>query len=77
MRVNIGFPVVRTDARAYGHVITKFSRMGRLPHYLSYGAPSKRALRARVELRYNSVGISQVREVELNVRIDGVDCTPL
>ena len=25
MRVNIGFPVVRTDGRAYGHVITKFS----------------------------------------------------
>ena len=26
--------------------------MGRLPHFLSYGAPSTRALRARVELRY-------------------------
>ena len=46
MRVNIGFPVVRTDGRAYGHVITKFSRMGRLPHFLSYGARSTRALRA-------------------------------
>ena len=23
----------------YGHVITKFSRMGRLPHFLTYGAP--------------------------------------
>ena len=22
----------------YGHVITKFSQMGRLPHFLSYGA---------------------------------------
>ena len=33
----IGMPVVRTDGRAYGHVITKFSRMGRLPHFLSYG----------------------------------------
>ena len=39
MRENIGFPVVRTDGRAYGHVITKFSWMGRLPHFLSYGAP--------------------------------------
>ena len=38
--------MVRTDGRAYGHVITKFSRMGRLPHFLSYGAPSTRALRA-------------------------------
>ena len=36
----------------HGHVITKFSRMGRLPHFLSYGAPSTRALSARVELRY-------------------------
>ena len=48
--VYVGIPVVRTDCRAvgrsvYGHVITKFSRMGRLPHFLSYGeAP-------RVELR--------------------------
>ena len=50
-------PVVRTDGRSlarsvYGHVITKFSGMGRLPHFLSYGAPPTRALRARVELRY-------------------------
>ena len=44
-------PVVRMDGRAggwsvgrsvYGHVITKFSRMGRLPHILSYGAPPTR-----------------------------------
>ena len=43
----IGMPVVRTDgvslARSvYGHVITKFSRMGRLPQFLSYGAPPTR-----------------------------------
>ena len=31
------------DGRAYGHVITKFSWMGRLPHFISYGAPSTRA----------------------------------
>ena len=36
---NIGMSVVRTDARGYGHVITKFSRMGRLPHFLTRGAP--------------------------------------
>ena len=47
--------MVRTDGRAYAHVITKFSRMGRLPHYLSYGAPSTHALRARVELRYKYI----------------------
>ena len=40
----IVMPVVRTDGRSvswsvYGHVITKFSWMGRLPRFLSYGAP--------------------------------------
>ena len=40
-------PVVRTNGRSracsvYSHVITKFSRMGRLPHFLSYGAPPTR-----------------------------------
>ena len=47
----IGMPVVRTDGRAYGHVITKFSQMGRLPHFLTHGAPL-RAHRA-LELRYH------------------------
>ena len=47
----IGIPVVWTDGRSiarsmYGHVITKFYRMGRLPQFLSYGAP-------RLELRYH------------------------
>ena len=31
VRVNIGMPVVRTDGRSVGHVITKFSGMGKLP----------------------------------------------
>ena len=44
-------PMVRADGRAYGHVITKFSRMGRLPHFLTHGAPL-RAPRVR-ELRYD------------------------
>ena len=40
----IGMSVVRTDGRAvgrsvYGHMITKFSRMGSLPHFLTHGAP--------------------------------------
>ena len=47
MRLIVGVPVVRTDGRAYGHVITKFSRIGGLPHFLSYGAPSTRASPAR------------------------------
>ena len=30
----------RSGGRAvYGHVITKFSRMGSLPHFLTHGAP--------------------------------------
>ena len=27
----------------YGHVITKFSRMGSLPHFLTHGAPRERS----------------------------------
>ena len=51
-----GRTVARSIARSvYGHVITKFSGMGRLPHFLSYGAPPTRALRARVVLRYESL----------------------
>ena len=49
--VNIGMPVMRTDGRSvYGHVISTFSRMDSLPHFITHGAPL-RALRARV-LRY-------------------------
>ena len=49
----IGMPVVRTDGRSlarsvYGHVITKFSRMGRLPHFFSYGVPPTRGASRRV-----------------------------
>ena len=41
----------RTVGRSvYGHVITKFSRMGSVPHFLIHGA-ALRLLRAR-ELRY-------------------------
>ena len=34
----IGMPVVRTDGRAYGHVIANISRMGRLLNFLTQGA---------------------------------------
>ena len=54
----IGMPAVPTDGWAggrsvCGHVITKFSRMGSWPHFLTHGAPL-RALRAR-ELRYDDI----------------------
>ena len=42
----IGMSVVRTDRRAYGHVITRISRLDRLPNFLRYGAPLARALHA-------------------------------
>ena len=43
----------RTVGRSvYGHVVTKFSRMGSLPHFFTLGAPL-RELRAG-ELRYHS-----------------------
>ena len=53
MRVNIGFPVVRTDGRSavggrrsvYGHVITKFSGMGTFTKL--WGSAHARASRAR------------------------------
>ena len=39
----VHMPVVRTDGRTYGYVITKISRMGRLPDFLRYGATLARA----------------------------------
>ena len=48
----IGIPVVQTDVRkrsVYGHVIAKFSRMGRLPHFLKYGAPPTRGASLRTQ----------------------------
>ena len=41
--------LLRTDGRKYGHVITKISRMNRLPHFLRYMGLYKGA---RLELRY-------------------------
>ena len=40
----------------YSHVITKFSRMGRLPRFLSYGAPPKRGASRRAWSSANSEG---------------------
>ena len=61
VRLNIGFPVVRTDGRAvYGHVITKFSGMGRF----TYPWCSAGALRAP-ELRYYKAGDELLDECDL------------
>ena len=38
----------RTDGRAYGHVITKISRMDRLPNFRRHGAPLTRAKPATI-----------------------------
>ena len=65
----------RTVGRGHGHEITKFSRMGRLPHFL-----------ARVELRYyfhevRYMKSSTFRELSLRSpflkRIDGINFNPL
>ena len=46
-RKYVGMSVVRKGGPAYGHVIAKFSRMGRLPHFFIYGAlQSARAWRS-------------------------------
>ena len=42
----IGMSVARTDRRAYGQVITRISRLDRLPNFLRYGVPLARALHA-------------------------------
>ena len=44
--LNIGMSEVRTDRRAFGHVITRISRLDRLPNFLRYGVPLARALLA-------------------------------
>ena len=49
------FPCGADRRSAYGHVIIKFSRMGKLPHFLSYGAPSTRALRYHTSLLSSDV----------------------
>ena len=52
----IGMPVVWTDGRSvYGHVTTKFCRMGRLQYFLSYGAPPTRGASHELELLYYHV----------------------
>ena len=60
----IGMPVVRTDGRAYCHVITKFSRMGRF--FVPMGLRS--SLRARAPLKsrnYRKSGILGNRVIYL------------
>ena len=44
----------------YGHVITKFSRMGSLPHFLTHGAPL-RASRARAPLLYGETNSTKAK----------------
>ena len=72
MKVNIGFPVVRTDGQraggrtVYGHVITKFSWMGR---FLSYGAPPTRAFGAPLLLLLGVIGAVTPQDVILTQNV--------
>ena len=53
----IGMPGVRTDGLSvYGHVITKFSRMGRLLHFLTHGAPLARFAGESSAIRFGKTG---------------------
>ena len=49
----------QADVRAYGHVITKFSGMGRLPHFLSYGALSRGWSSAVITINNNIIIIAE------------------
>ena len=39
---HLELPVVRTDDRAYGYVVTQITRMNELPNFLRYGASRAR-----------------------------------
>ena len=57
----IGMPVVRTNGWTYGHVITKISRMGGLPHFPRYGATLERGWPSRgAPLRMSLLNLSVV-----------------
>ena len=47
----------------YGHVITKFSRMGSLPHSFTHGAPLRDS-RARAPLTYGKTLVSFEQPLE-------------
>ena len=51
----------------YGHLITKFSRMGRLLHFLTHGAPLARfaSLRVRELSSFISASLKSIVAVEL------------
>ena len=64
----------RSLARSvYDHVITKFSRMGRLPHCLSYGAPptrgaSRRAWSSAIKQQVRDIGSKFLNNVEISAQ---------
>ena len=53
----------------YGHVITKFSRMGSLPHFFTHGAPL-RALRARELAISDLISVRSKSSYNLRSNID-------
>ena len=56
--VNIGMPVVQAVGRSvYGHVITKLSRMGSLPDFLTHGAPQVRLAHQSSAMTFSFIGI--------------------
>ena len=65
MRVNIGMPVVRMDGRSVGHMITKFSGMGR---FISHGAPLARFARGAPLLSFRQKVLSSTTAVSHGAR---------
>ena len=61
------------DRSVYGHVITKFSRMGRLLHFLTHGAPLARFVResSAIKLQQKHIYASGYkRRFEVTMKMD-------
>ena len=61
------------DRSVYGHLITKFSRMGRLLHFLTHGAPLARFAReiSAIKLQQKHIYASGYkRRFEITMKMD-------
>ena len=56
----------------YGHVITKFSRMGRLLYFPTHGAPLARVMRES-----SAIILYQAQEQLIRMRLFFIQCSPM
>ena len=72
--------VVKTDGRAYGHVITKISRMDGLQNFLRYGAPLASAKFARgaslLDYLHEPLKKKTKRQRKINYGVFQKSCSP-